>query len=516
MAEPSHQASGTISVARYCWVLLYAVAVVLLYRDTAWSMVSIWQRSETYAHGYLIVPISLWLIWTKRSVLAAQAMKPVWWVSLLLVPGGIGWLLAHLADVQVIQQLALVGILVVGIWAIVGHSFARIIAFPLGFLFLAVPMGEDLVPPMMEFTATSTVWLIKLTGIPVYREGLYFTLPSGNWSVVEACSGVRYIIASLTLGLLYAHLTYRSLGRQLLFVLASLVVPVFANTARAYIIVMLGHLSGMTIATGVDHLIYGWVFFGLVMLLLFWIGSFWREGEQVAGNESLVAASLNSQPAPPVGRFLAAWLVTLILAGFWPLFGQAIDHTVATDTNVTLQLPPAAGDWTPEVDLPWTWQPVEAGQDAQLIAAYRRGDDHVVLYLQQYLQQRQGAELVSGKPGQFVDEKETWRIVARGKKRALLGTSEVTIDQLRLSDGPTQLQLWNWYRIGDRYTANPYVAKWYEASRAITFGRRDAARIIVATNVASQADTKELLQAFVSGHLPGIESALDSAGRADQ
>ncbi len=47
-----------------------------------------------------------------------------------------------------------------------------------------------------------------------------------------------------------------------------------ANTLRAYIIVMLGHFSDMKVATGADHLIYGWVFFGLVMFLLFWIGGF--------------------------------------------------------------------------------------------------------------------------------------------------------------------------------------------------------------------------------------------------
>ena len=515
MAEPSSQANTAGVDARYWWLLLYAVAVVLFYRDTAWSMVSIWQRSDTYAHGYLIVPISLWLIWTKRAVLAEHAIKPVLWISLFLVPGGMVWLLAHLTDVQVMQQLAMVGILIVGIWAIVGHSIARIIAFPLGFLFLAVPMGEDLVPPMMDFTAVSTVWLIKLTGIPVYREGLYFTLPSGNWSVVEACSGVRYIIASLTLGLLYAHLTYRSLGRQLLFVLASLVVPILANTARAYIIVMLGHLSDMTIATGVDHLIYGWVFFGLVMLLLFWVGSLWREDDQLPAREANVTASRSSNSSSTIGGFIAVWLFTFVLAGFWPLFGQAIEQPFETGSRVTLQVPPAVGGWVMEVNSPWPWQPVEAGQDAQLVAAYRRGDDHVALYLQQYLQQRQGAELVSGKPGQFVDEDQSWRIVARGSKRARVGAGEVTVEQLMLGHGATQLQLWNWYRIGDHYTANPYLAKWYEALNAITFGRRDAARIIVAAQVGPQTDTQELLQTFVSEHLPGIEFALDSAGMAD-
>ena len=110
---------------------------------------------------------------------------------------------------------------------------------------------------------------------------MYFALPSGNWSVVDACSGVRYLIASFTLGVLYAYITYTSSVRRIMFVVASVIVPIVANLIRAYLIVMLGHWSDMTIATGVDHLIYGWVFFGFVMFLLFWIGSMWREREIV-------------------------------------------------------------------------------------------------------------------------------------------------------------------------------------------------------------------------------------------
>jgi hypothetical protein len=60
------------------------------------------------------------------------------------------------------------------------------------------------------------------------------------------------------------------------------VVPIVANWLRAYMIVMIGHTSGMELATGVDHLIYGWLFFGLVMFIMFWIGSYWREDEAPA------------------------------------------------------------------------------------------------------------------------------------------------------------------------------------------------------------------------------------------
>jgi len=134
-----------------------------------------------------------------------------------------------------------------------------------------------MVPTLIDWTADFTIGALRLSGVPVYREGNHFIIPSGWWSVVEACSGVRYIIASSMVGTMFAAIAYRSPRRRAWFVLASILVPVVANWLRAYMIVMLGHLSNNRLAVGVDHVIYGWFFFGLVMLLLFWIGSRWQE-----------------------------------------------------------------------------------------------------------------------------------------------------------------------------------------------------------------------------------------------
>jgi exosortase A len=235
-------ANARVSVRRSLWTAgFFCLVVLVIYHETARSMVNIWSRSDTFAHGFLIVPISLWLIWMRRDLLAPVMPAPAIWVALSIIPFGTVWLVAWLVDVTVIQQLALVAIMVAGAWAIMGHQLTRLLAFPLLFLFFAVPMGEGLIPPMQQFTARSAVWMIEMTGIPVYREGLVFSLPSGSWEVVQACSGVRYIIASVTIGTLYAYLTYRSWIRRLLFVIVSGVVPVIANSVRAYIVVMLGH-----------------------------------------------------------------------------------------------------------------------------------------------------------------------------------------------------------------------------------------------------------------------------------
>ena len=235
-------------------LLVLIAAILLLYRDTAWGMVQIWSRSETFTHGFLVVPIVLWLVWRSRDALVALTPRPSGWILAPLLIAILGWLMGDLAAVNAVTQMAFVSMLVLAIPAVLGVSVARLIAFPLAFLYFAVPIGEVFLPQLMEWTANFTVVALRFSGIPVFREGLQFVIPSGNWSVVEACSGVRYLIASLTVGTLFAYLNYQSNWRRLLFVLVSILVPIVANWLRAYMIVMLGHLSGNTIAVGVARI----------------------------------------------------------------------------------------------------------------------------------------------------------------------------------------------------------------------------------------------------------------------
>ena len=266
------------------------IALVGVFWPTFYSMVEVWNRSETFTHGYLIFPISAWLIWRQRAHLSNIVPYSDWRGLILLALAGGAWLLADAGSVKIGAQYALIAMLIAAVWAVLGVQVVRTLFFPLMFLFLAVPVGEFLMQPLMNFTADFTVAALQLTGIPVYREGTFFSVPSGDWSVVEACSGLRYLIASITLGALFAYLTYRSWRRRAIFTLAAFIVPVLANGARAYMIVMIGHLSNMQLAVGIDHYIYGWVFFGLVMLLLFWIGSFWREKMSTTGDLGVVMA----------------------------------------------------------------------------------------------------------------------------------------------------------------------------------------------------------------------------------
>ena len=302
--------------------LVAATAVVAgllaVYWQTATSIEAIWRRSETFAHGYVVLPIVAWLIWRKRADLAGLMPQPYWPALAAIAVFGFGWLLGELGSVLSAQQFALVFMAIMGLFAVLGFEISRRIAVPLAFVLFAVPFGEFLVPWLIDRTADFTVVALKASGVPVYREGNHFTIPTGRWSVIEACSGIRYLIASSMVGTLYAYLYYRSMTRRIAFVLFSIVVPIVANWARAYMIVMIGHLTENRLAVGVDHLIYGWVFFGVVMLIMFWIGARWREDEP--SRQSAVIHPTAQPPAAaqamPIAVF-AAVVAALVLGMVW-------------------------------------------------------------------------------------------------------------------------------------------------------------------------------------------------------
>jgi len=493
--------------------LLVAVLIVTsVYWSTALSIVAIWVRSETFAHGFLIVPISLWLIWEKRAGLRRLQPEPTLAPVMLFLPLGMLWLMAHLVDTLVVQQYAYVGMLIVAIWASVGHRTGRYLAFPIGFLLLAVPVGEGLIYPMMNFTADFTVGMLKLTGIPVYREGIFFTIPSGNWSVVEACSGVRYLIASVTLGFLFAYLTYSRWWKRALFLLVSIVVPVVANGLRAYMIVMIGHLSDMKLAVGVDHLLYGWVFFGIVVTIMFLVGSIWRDPPQ-----ELPVPDLVSRPPTRAGGTLTVLATIGIAAAIWPALSWALADDGDNVGDVIVERPKALPGWKFLEDAPWDWQPRIVGADGQRRVFYRREGleeaDVAGLYISVYRRQRQGSELVSSDNVMVPQKHPKWSDTAVVPMKVEIAGRRLSVEQhFLVSRAGQRLLVWTWYRVAGRHMANPYAAKMMEAWSRLVGSRGEGALIAVAAPYGERPEVAhEALKAFIEAMLPAIDAEIDRA-----
>lgn len=490
---------------------LVLLIIFALYWPTFYSMVEIWERSETFTHGFLIFPISAWLIWGRRHHLARIEPAADWRGLTLLAMAGIAWLLADAGGVRVVAQYAFIAILIAAVWSMLGLQVVRALFFPLMFLFFAVPVGEFLIPPLMEFTADFTVTALQLTGIPVYREGNYFSIPSGDWSVIEACSGLRYLIASITLGSLYAYLTYRSWKRRLVFAVLSVIVPLLANGLRAYMIVMIGHLSGMKYAVGVDHLIYGWVFFGVVMLLLFWIGSYWREDEETPLQTDAVPAG-NIHPLGSSLAFSSKKLLPaiLIVASVWPAYAFFLDQRSLPELP-TLAITPAQGWQT--VDPVTDWVPHWVGADRQLRASFAKESDKVQIALDYYVSQRQDSELINSQNYMVSQTKyEHWLNVGESQVAVVIAGQPRQVRQVLLKTRDTQprrLLVWQWNVIDGKQASSDHFAKLVLALARVRLARDDGASIIVAAPYeVSQTEASAVLERFVRENEAAVMQAL--------
>ncbi len=446
-------------------------------------MVSVWMVNETFTHGFLVFPLTLWLIWQKKNQLSQLKPVPEPRLFALLVLSLSGWFVGSMVDVQVVQQFFMISIIVAIIWLIVGRQILSLVIFPLLFLYFAVPFGEGLISPLMEFTADVTVYLIQLSGIPVYREGLFFTLPTGSWSVVEECSGVRYLLASFMLGTIYAYINYSSLKKRLIFILLSLIVPIIGNALRAYGIVMIGHFSDMTLAVGADHLLYGWVFFGVIIFLLFFAGSFWRDDEESFAIEAS-KGDHNKQGGYTRLPILFLTISFVFIAAFYFYSNHLNENKQSEIKPISFTLPDNFSNWQFDDNKLLEWQPIFFNPDVEISRGYFSGNDFVQLNIGFYQVQRQGAEAISTMNRIASPLGGKWKEVISSK----VHNNNLHAIETILSSADTRILVWHWYRIGQYETTSPYIAKAIDAYNLLMHGRMDASMIIVSTRIGKDKE----------------------------
>jgi exosortase A len=488
---------------------LVALGLVVVYWSTAQSIEAIWRRSETFAHGYVTVPIALWLVWQKRDVLATMSPRPFWPALAGVAIFGFGWLLGRLAGVLGLEQFGLLFMIIAAIVTVVGWPIAKEIAFPLAFLLFAVPFGEFLIPWMMDHTADFTIAAVQASGVPVFREGNHFTLPTGQWSVVEACSGIRYLIASVMVGTLYAYRSYHSLRKRALFVAASIVVPIVANWLRAYMIVMLGHLSGNRLAVGVDHIIYGWIFFGVVIGIMFWIGSFWREDETLPAPSRRGVAEFGGSTLR-TGSVAVAIGTALVLGAGWRPLEQALQRSA----HEAGEIPTVAGvaGWQAANPLQPIWTPHYVGNHEALSQWFVK-DGHVVgLYVALYSQQAQGNELVNSRNELVTPHDKFWVKAAASHATTEWVSTKFDANTAEVVGGSARLMVRSWYWVNGGFTSSDTMAKAMLALAKISLKPDHSALIVIYTPQTSpSAQTDATLDAFSREMSPAVMAALRAA-----
>jgi exosortase A len=474
------------------------VALVGFYWTAAASAVAVWYNSRAYNHGFLILPIVFYLIFERRRKLPTLTPTPFLGALVLLLPSGAIWLIAKLVGIVEAQQLMLIVSLQALLLAVLGRRIYRVLRFPFLYLFFLVPTGDFLVPYLQDFTVWFVVTGLRLSSIPVYSDGFLIAIPNANFYVAEACAGLRFLIAMVALGCLFADVNFRSPLRKFGFVGLCVVVPVIANGIRAYGIVLIAYLTNDQLAIDTDHLLYGWLFFALVMVALIVIGTRFRDGGPERDRPALASTP---EAAPSRVIFVAA--VGLLLIGLPRAYATYLGRQPAERLRA-LSLPHPAIPWVAN-DAPVAWHPSFPGADVMAQGGFRNGSRRVELFIAYYPRQTDDRKLVSA-ANSILGEGD---VLGRSTVRLMLGDEQVpfTATQIALPDRRRRM-VFSVYWVGDRFETDPIKAKLLEAQAELLARPREAAFIGLATDLDGDPAPDNATLVDFAAHLPPLAPIL--------
>ncbi|MFZ5609476.1 MAG: exosortase A [Pseudomonadota bacterium] len=509
-----HMDKAAWRAAAAALALAGATALILM-RDALSSMVGTWWNSVTFNHILLVPAILAWLVWQRRGVLAAVRPRP-WAPGLIGVAaaGGV-WFLGRIGDVNVVQQFGLVFTLQALVLTLLGPLVARVLVFPLGFMLFLVPFGEGLIPPLQDVTAHFIVKGLQLLNIPVYLDGYFLMTPSGNFEVAEACSGVRYLISTLVLGILFANVAFKSPWRRAVIIALSIIIPIIANGLRALGIVYIAYLTDNEYATGVDHLIYGWIFFAFVTIFLLIVGMSFSD--KPAGAPAVDTATLPPQPALPArgSAALGIGLAALALVGAGPAYAALIAaRQPMAQVETFAALPPPAG-WQ-AVPAPDDWAPRYAGVDAERLEHFGKGGATLSLYRGRYNKQTPEGELI-GYGNSAAAPLERWVRVAARARTVDWGGVPTPVIAMQINQGNAMVRdAWQVYWVNDRLLANDLAAKAHGALAKAFGGSLAAGTVVISVPRRFHGiGAQEELAAFAAA-LPPVAALLSPPQAMDE
>lgn len=245
-------------------------------------MISRWKSDPSYggdySHGYLIPPVSIAIVATvlRERILAAPKNPSRLGLGLVILA-----LAFHYYGTK--SQFAHISVLslVLLIWAVPFHLFgwqvAKLVIFPCSFLFFCVPLHflDQLTFPLKMFATSGATHVLQALGIRVFQNGAnitFFDEPNMFYSVEDACSGLRSLLALTAIAAVYAYLTQRTVVRKWLLFVASIPIAIVGNVVRITTVVVVDQGFSRKLAGGLYHDYSTYFLFVISISLLVGVG----------------------------------------------------------------------------------------------------------------------------------------------------------------------------------------------------------------------------------------------------
>ena len=519
---------------------LYADSLAFLFRQ--WG-------SEDYSHGMFVPLISLFLIWQARHRIAHAGAGNSWWGLAVISAGLILYGIGELATLYVLQHVSLWMVIVGLVIALIGIRGARAIAFPLSYLLTSIPLPvflyASLSSQLQLWSSALGVGCLQLVGVTAFRDGNVIDLGPVQLQVVEACSGIRYLLPLASLALLCAYLFKDRMWKRVVLVLSSIPISIVVNGFRIGMIGVLVEWYGQGAAEGFSHLFEGWLLFmaslGLLILEM-WVLS--RLGTMRDRSSLLDRFTWASQPpgssstgtVQPLGS--SSFATVPSASHFAPTASSPSAHRLfpspAYLCSVALLVPVAfASTFMMErvevaparamfVDFPMKldgWRGTALSLEKQYIdvlrfddyvlADYRFSDGQPVnLFVAYYLSQRKGQSAHSPQSclpggGWEISSIHSLDLPATAGMVRPLPVNRALIQK----DNQKQIVLY-WFKQRDRIISNEYLVKLFLLWDGVSRGRTDGALVRIASLVGP-GETEDIVDQRLLRFISTIEPELN-------
>ena len=448
--------AGWADIARAPWALHLATLATIFvamggifFRDIKAAVV-VWWEYPAYSHCFLILPISAWLIWERRSLLISD--RPVSSPAALFaaIPCVMLWFVGEFASVTEFRQFSIVAMAEVFTVAVLGWHIFRKISFACLYLFFLVPTGQYLIPPLQAITAKFVDVGLTLFGIPFYRDGVVFDLVNGQYEIAEACAGLRFLVATMALGILFVHLVYRKKAKIILFLVACGIVPIIGNGIRALVTVMVANFTNNKVAVGFDHIVYGWMFAVAIIFLLLIVGSAYRDPEA----DAFVEEGPRPVRRPRYLALFGTLATALVIISVAPALANYFGHTPPGVDQVALSELTAIRGWHKQGSA-GDWRIAFGPGQAQLATSVAPDgasfEPPIDVNISYYVRNRGSASLLAEKNHAWQDN---WHPVQQHRVQQTANGVDIPFDEALIGAGDLKRLVWTTYWIDGRFTTS--------------------------------------------------------------
>ncbi|HVN95172.1 MAG TPA: VPLPA-CTERM-specific exosortase XrtD [Syntrophorhabdaceae bacterium] len=523
-----------ITIKPVSWVRggIYVVSLLLVYDSSLrWLVFEDWSR-EDYSYGYIIPVVVIYLIWENRLRLASILPLPTWKAFGLVCVGIALFWLGELAGEQYTLYISLWLVFVGIIWLHNGWDRLKVILFPLIFMLAMFPLPYFLTNritfQLRLISSKLGVWMLHLYGMSAYREGNVIDLGFTQLQVVDACSGLRYVMPLMVLSLLLAYWFRAHWWKRVVLFLSSIPLAIVVNSFRIAATGVLYSFFGAQVAEGFFHAFSGWLIFMFAIPLLLaemWILRLLPPRKQTEGAKGAIFAKTMSEgdkedkngrshiEKSRKGDFRVLlqpmFLATVIILILTFSLSRGVDFRQKVPISKPFsQFPMRVGAWHgARGEMEQEFLDVLKFSDYIMADYTDRSGKSVNFYVAYYQDQRKGESIHSPEtclPGSGWDFNEAGNVIIPAGG----GRSPMKVNRAFIIKDSSRELVYYWFPQRGRILTNLYQLKIYTFWDALTKRRTDGALVRIITPVSEKeklVDAEARLQGFVQEIVPVLD-----------